>query len=116
MATSARNNGTSQGRIAIVVRSTESLATRDEDEQHHAERRMQQADHQVQRHDQAEMDRVDAELQHDRQQDRHQDGDRGDGVDEAADEQDQDVGEQQEHPFVLGDRQHRVGQDLRRLG
>jgi hypothetical protein len=40
------------------------------------------------------MDRVDAELQDDRQQDWHQDRDCGNRVDEAAHEQNEKVGEQ----------------------
>ena len=43
---------------------------------------------------------------HDRQQDRHQDRDRRGRLEEAADEEHQQVGEQQEHPRVVREREH----------
>src|SRR5690606_13681200 len=70
-------------------------------EQHHAQRRVQQPYHQIQRHHQSEVNGVDAQLQHQRQQDGHQDGDGRNGVDEAAHDQDQHVGQQQKHPLVV---------------
>ena len=63
---------------------------------------MQQADHQVQRHDHPEVDGVDADLGDDRHQHRHQDGDGGDGLQEAADDQQQDVDQQQDDVAVAG--------------
>ena len=72
-----------------------------EHEQDHPKRRMQKPDHRIERQDQAEMDRIDAEFQDDRKEDRHQDRDSRDGVDEAADEQDQQIRQEQEDPLIL---------------
>ena len=58
---------------------------------------------------------IDAVARRDRQQDRYQDGDRGDRIEEAADDQHQDVDEDQEHPLVVGKREDEVGEELRRL-
>ena len=62
-----------------MVRSIESLAIRDSNEEHHPERRMKQPDHQVECDDETEMDRVDAELERNGEQDRHQNRQRGRG-------------------------------------
>jgi hypothetical protein len=56
----ATKSGIIHGRIAIVVRSTESFDIAREHEKHHADRRRQETDHQVQREDQAQMHRIDA--------------------------------------------------------
>jgi hypothetical protein len=48
-------------------------------------------------------------LPRDRQQDRHQDRDRRGRLEEAADEQHQQVGQQQEDPGLLGEAQHPGG-------
>src|SRR6266852_1041370 len=57
------------------------------DEYIDAERRVKQADRQVHRHHDAEVHRVDAGRLHDRHQERAQQQDRGQGIEEAADQQ-----------------------------
>jgi hypothetical protein len=56
------SKGNSQGKMAMVVRSTLSLATLRQHEQHHAHGRVQQTDHQVEHHDQTEVHQVNAQL------------------------------------------------------
>jgi len=53
-----------------------------QDEQHRAERRVQQADHQIEHHHQAEVNEVDAQGLADRHEDGHEQGDRGHGLEE----------------------------------
>ncbi len=48
--------------MAMVVRSTLSLCHTRQHKEHHAHRRMQQTDHQVEHHDQTEVHEVDAQL------------------------------------------------------
>ena len=55
---------------------------------------------------------IDPELENDRKEYRHQDRDRRDGVDEAADEQDEQVCEEQEDPLVLCKAEDRIREDL----
>ena len=74
---------------------------------------MAQPDAEVEHHDHAEVNRVDAEVHHHRQQDRRADQDRRRHVDQAPEHQQQNVDQKQDDVLVAGDRQEERG-DLRR--
>ena len=63
------------------------LAHARDDEQQQADGRMHQADHQVQHHHRAELNRVDADLRAERDQQRQEDDHGGQRLDDAADQQ-----------------------------
>ena len=99
------SSGTSQGKIAMVVRSTDSFATRDKTNSTMpsggCSRPIIRFSVMIRPKCTGSMPNFSDEWQ----QDRHEDGDGGDRIEEAADDQHQHVNEDQEHPFVLGNRQ-----------
>src|SRR6266480_5827934 len=73
-------------------------------EQHRAERRVQEANHEIEHHHQAEVNEVDAEGLADRHEDGHEQRDRRHRLEETPDEEHQEVREQQEHPGRVSER------------
>src|SRR5579871_4423944 len=92
------------------------LADRAADEQDRSDRRMAQADAEIEQHDHAEMHGVDAEVLHHRQQDWRRDQDGGRHVDQGAEKKQEHVDEQQDDVFVAGDGQEEGRHLGRHLG
>ena len=72
------------------------------DKEDDAEGRRQEADHQIEHHDQAEMERVDAHLDDDRHEHGSEDQDGHHGFHEAADDQQEDVEEDEQDDGIVG--------------
>ena len=76
-----------------------------QDEQHDAEGGRKEADHQVEHHDEPEVDGVDAQLLDNRHKDGGQQGEGGDRLEEAADNQQDHVDDHQDHQRIPADPQ-----------
>ena len=73
------------------------------------------ADGEVERHDHAEMDRIDSRRDHRRHHDRHHQDDRGRRVQEHPDDEEEDIEDRENGPLLGRDGEHRRRDALRKL-